>query len=125
MRAVNSSLAPQPWLDRRKAIRFPAALPVILEIGSRRICAQLINLASAGGCLQADVTPLPHSDLLLRCGTITVGATVAWSRGNQFGLKFHTMLTDKQIAEQALRTEALASRRVRTSPHGPRGVSNA
>ena len=84
MRAVTSSLAPR--LDRRKAERFPAALPVILELGSQRICAQLINLGSGGGRLQAIVTPLPQSELLLRCGTITVWGTVAWSRGDQFGL---------------------------------------
>jgi hypothetical protein len=108
---VISHSVPQLRLDRRSAKRFPAALPVILELGEQRLCAQLIDLAAGGGRLEVSVIPLPHSELRLRCGTIAIRAIVVWSRGNHIGLEFQAMLTDKQIDEQVRRTHALAYRR--------------
>ena len=104
-------LAPEALADRRSTKRFPAALPVILELGAKKLCARLIDLGAEGGRVEVGVIPMPHSDLLLRCGTIFIRATVIWSRGNEIGLKFQSSLTDEQITEQVRRTQALASLR--------------
>ena len=102
-----------PWdlPDRRSAGRLTVALPVILDLGSRKLGARLLDLGLGGARVELDVLPMPHSHVTLRCGTISVMAKVAWIRGNHVGLTFRSLLTDLQVVEQVRRSVALSSRR--------------
>lgn len=118
MSASSRLLLPENLPDRRSAGRLTVALPIILDLGSRKLGARLLDIALGGGRVELDVVPLPHSHLTLRCGTIAVMAKVAWTRGNHVGLTFRSLLTDRQVGEQVRRSIALASRRDSMSAPG-------
>ena len=112
LRAVIPARVPQEWEDRRRAERFPVALPAFLKFQGENHNARLINLAHGGALIETVATLPPlNSAVALHCGTIVARAMVVWTTDRQIGVKFETSLTDAQVNEQVFRTLAIASRR--------------
>lgn len=97
--------------DRRAAERFPVALPAFIMLEGGTYNVRLTNLAHGGASIETLVPLQLNSTMTLHCGTIIVGAVVAWATDFQIGVKFETPLTDAQVSEQVSRTLAIASRR--------------
>lgn len=97
--------------ERRGSRRFLVEVPATLTVGSDDHMAKLLNVVGGGAMLETRARLMPNSRITFRCGSVTVDAVVIWRTAQRIGINFRTSLSDADIDEHLLRSEALADRR--------------
>lgn len=72
--------------SRRLKIFQPAALAC--ASGGEAVRIHLLDLSRTGALAHAAAPPLETARVTILCGAMEVGATVVWTRGRRFGLRF-------------------------------------
>lgn len=96
---------------QRQHDRSAVLLPAIVERGSKKAGARIINMAAGGALIQCSASFRPGEAFLLRCGSIAADAVVVWQDENLFGIAFRRSLSEAELAEQLYRNRAVESRK--------------
>jgi len=106
---LDSPLSPRTFELRstpRKAIR----LPILIVIGGTRYTAVIRNLSYTGALIRTSAPLNVHMKIEFQCGSICAGGAVVWQLQGNFGIKFDQAICERQLSEQVLRSNAVASR---------------
>lgn len=92
--------------------RAYVSLPVLVESFGGKFSAHIRDI-SPGGAMIETIAPLKRgAALILSCGTIQAKAVVVWETGGRFGLKFYSLVSETEIAQQLVRSNAAQDRRL-------------
>lgn len=81
--------------SRRLKVFQPAALAS--ASGGDPLRIHLLDLSSTGALAHADAPPPTTACVTITCGAMEVGATVVWTSGRRFGLRFAAPVCDRLI----------------------------
>ncbi len=99
-------------LEQRSQARSEVALPILIALDWTRYSALLHNLSRNGAMIETTAPLLMHNKIEFHCGSICTSGSVLWQGESTFGIKFSHRISDRQLSEQVLRSEALAGRRL-------------
>jgi hypothetical protein len=78
--------------------RLKVFLPVTIEFHGDQTRAHILDLSKIGARMHAHSAPHPHDGVTIRYGTLAIHGTVAWVKGNGFGIMFDGNLSEPEIA---------------------------
>lgn len=97
---------------QREHQRTPLVLPASISFENEEYSVRLINLGRGGAMIECSASPPLRSSVLLRCGSVAANAKVIWKKAAQVGVRFHSTLSEQQIAELLARNIAIVSRQL-------------
>jgi PilZ domain-containing protein len=106
---VPSPQDPDPYADRRAHPRVAVALPAFLQAGGERHSVQILDLSAGGAKLNCLVKLPTGTAVALDCGTLRRAAVVRWQNDGLVGICFDSQLDERDVADLAGRTKALAA----------------
>ena len=104
------SLAPRTF-DHRATPRQAIALPILITVSGTRYNALIRNLSNAGAMIATSAPLSAQTKIEFQCGSICAGGAVIWQRQSEFGIRFDQPISERQLSEQVLRSDAASSRR--------------
>jgi len=105
---LNHPLSRQGF-ERRASERVKIALPILIAIGWARYSALVHDLSSEGAMLETTAPLTVDTEIQIHCGSIRTEGVVLWHGGNKFGIRFCEQVSGRQIDEQVVRSDAVAS----------------
>ena len=103
--------------EHRATPRQAITLPILIVLGGVRYSALMRNLSNSGAMIVTSAPLAIAMKIEFQCGTICARSTVLWQRRSDFGIKFDEPICERQLDEQVLRSNAIASwRKVRPLP---------
>jgi len=115
---LNDPLSRQSF-ERRASERVKIALPILISIGWTRYSALVHDLSSEGAMIETTAPLAVETIIEIQCGSIRTDGVVLWHGGNKFGIRFCGAITDRQVDEQAARSDAVASWRKSRAARSP------
>lgn len=112
MSTAYHSRSPEAGFVRREYDRSALAVPAIVTVDDQDYSARILNIAPGGAMIECSASLPRDSSFLLRCGSIAANADVVWEKSGQFGIKFRSPLSERQVTEQLSRNDAIASRKL-------------
>ncbi len=82
----------------RSAARVAAPLPVIVRTLTSRRCAALFDISETGARLSGEDLPGEGEEVDLTIDTVKAFGTVAWSTGDECGIRFEERITLFDVA---------------------------
>ena len=82
--------------DRRSAPRTSVLFAATLERESQSSTVRVLNLSQSGSSISGDL-PAKYSSMTLRCGGISVRASVVWASEDRAGLVFGETIDVKRM----------------------------
>lgn len=96
-----------PFEDRRATPRVRVALPASLQVGTKRLSVQILDLSAGGAKLNCATEFAAGTSVLLDCGTLACSGVVRWNGGGTLGLCFDAELDPREVTALANRSDAL------------------
>ncbi len=94
--------------ERRAEERMKIALPILISIGWTRYSALVHDLSSEGAMIETTAPLLVDTRIDIHCGSIRTQGVVLWQGGDKYGIKFSGVVTNRQVDEQVVRSDAAA-----------------
>jgi hypothetical protein len=99
------------FFERRSEERFAVELPGTVVFGEASYPVRVLSVARGGAMFVTTETMKVSSRLILRCGALASTATVEWHAEGHVGVRFARLLSDRELAEQRSRSNAIRSLR--------------
>lgn len=109
---INPQQAHENDFEKRKHVRSSVGLPAVVRADGKDYSVRVADIGPRGAMLVTSTPLHPGTPLSLRCGSIVADAMVVWTRGWQIGVNFAYPISDRELAQQLLRTAAMTSRRL-------------
>jgi hypothetical protein len=111
MPAALSDIALSHFFSEQRAMpRSAQTLPMLIVLSGKRYKAEMRNLSMTGAMIVTSAPLTTRSRIDFHCGTICGQGIVLWHMQSDFGIKFKTPISERQLSEQISRTAAVASR---------------
>jgi hypothetical protein len=85
--------------EKRRSERQKANSPAFVETPASRQTVTVVDFSATGARLISSSTPPSRRDVCLNVNGLTIFGTIAWRRGNSFGLKFEESLNEIDPSE--------------------------
>jgi len=97
--------------ERRALARVKISLPILIAIGWTRYSALVHDLSSEGAMIETTAPLVINTTIRIHCGSVRTEGVVLWHGGDKFGIKFCEQVASRQIDEQVVASDAVATRR--------------
>ena len=98
-------------IERRTYKRSDVMLPGLLRLAGEGRRAVLRNISRSGAQVEVEGSVPKGSRIDLNSGALSADGIIVWSDAETAGVKFNQPISDSDLIQQVMRSDALSSRR--------------
>ena len=98
-------------VERRTNSRSDITLPGLAQLAGEGHRAVLRNISKTGAMIEIEGAAAKGSCVSLSSGALSAGGTIVWSYADCVGVRFDQPISDSDLLQQIMRSDALTARR--------------